>query len=154
VIGGFALGPETQAVTESDYFIHLEFRLCGELSGMRDKEIRRHWCDGFLSWAFEVVDDIGRITGKVYLVYDCSAHDRVKPHRGRKSWGKKSSNYESGWWDFVLLLGSGIRDRNQVNWDKLLPGADVTGWLSLDFENKIVTIDPLAAYLDRPPLAS
>jgi hypothetical protein len=30
----------------------------------------------------------------------------------------------------------------------------VTGWLSLDFENKIMTIDPLAAHPDRPPLAT
>jgi hypothetical protein len=141
-------------VSESEYFIHLEFRLCGELSGMRDEELRRHWCDGFVPWAFKVVDDIGRINGQVYPAHDCPAHKRVKPRRGRKSWDTKSRNHQSGWWDFVLLLGSGIRDRNQVNWDKLLPGADVTGWLSLDFENKIVTIDPLAAHPDRPPLAT
>ena len=57
-----------------------------------------------------------------------------------------------GYWDFVLILGPGIRDRASVDWSKMLPASDVTGWLSLDFKNKLMTIEPLAAYPDRQPI--
>ena len=127
-------------MTESNYFVHLEFRLCSELSGMGDKELRRFWCDGVVPLDFEVVEDCARITGWAYLNYHCSPRHR---HRQEQL---------QGYWDFVLILGPGIRDRASVDWSKMLPASDVTGWLSLDFKNKLMTIEPLAAYPDRLPI--
>ena len=35
-------------MTEADYWLRLEFRVCRELAGMEDKALRSLWCDGFI----------------------------------------------------------------------------------------------------------
>lgn len=126
-------------MTESDYFGHLEYRICGELSGMRRKDLRRLWCDGVVATGFEVIDGRAQIVGWAFMFYDCSPRERIRKEQ------------ITGYWDFVLLIGSESRDCASVEWDKLLPAPDVTGWLSLDFDSKKMIIDPLSAYPDPKP---
>ncbi len=35
-------------MTESDFWTHLEFRLCREFAGLPDNHLRSLWCDGFI----------------------------------------------------------------------------------------------------------
>jgi len=115
-------------VTESEYFIALEYRVCRELAGMRDKQLRTVWCDGFLSEPqIEISRRHRRITGKVWIGFGGS-HQEL--------------------WDFHLLLGAIMKDPQQIDWSALLPPNDVTGWLSMYFESKLMTLRPCAAYPD------
>jgi hypothetical protein len=125
-----------QTVTQTEYFGRLEYRICSELRGMRSKELRRIWCDGCAPRGFEVVEGRGRVTGLTWLVFD-SPRGKKRPH-------------DDGQWDLVLLVETGDSDPSNIDWESLMPATDVTGWLSLDFKNKIVTIDPLSAYPDLP----
>jgi hypothetical protein len=50
-------------------------------------------------------------------------------------------------WQFVLYLGP-ARARESIDWAAMLPAEDVTGWLSLDFETKFMTVKPLEAHVD------
>jgi hypothetical protein len=117
-------------VTESEYFGRLEMRICRELQGMREKELREIWCDGFIPEEFSAIGNRSRITGRVWTAF-----------------GRKSQEC----WGFVLNLGLQALDRDEVDWDALMPGENSTGWLSLDFKTKFVKISPLAAYPDRVP---
>ena len=118
-------------LTEREYFIALEYRVCRELAGTRDKQLRIVWCDGFLPEPeIQISRRHSRITGKVWIGFGGS-HQEL--------------------WDFYLLLGAIVKDRQQIDWSALLPGKDVTGWLSMDFEKKLMTLRPYAAYPDVEP---
>jgi len=115
-------------VTEREYFIALEYRVCRELAGMRDKQLRAVWCDGFLPEPqIEISRRHRRVTGKVWIGFGGS-HQEL--------------------WDFHLLLGPIVKDRQQIDWAALLPANEVTGWLSMYFESKLMTLRPYAAYPD------
>jgi hypothetical protein len=51
-------------------------------------------------------------------------------------------------WNFVVLLGPSIVEREAVQWAGLVPAEDATGWLSLDFENRFMKVKPSAALPD------
>ena len=53
-------------------------------------------------------------------------------------------------WSFVLLAGR-VRDWNRLDWALLLPGEDVTGWMAVDLERKLMKIHLAAAYPDKTP---
>ena len=55
-------------------------------------------------------------------------------------------------WNFVVYLGP-ARPRKEIDWAAALPGEDVTGWLSLDFETKFMKVNPFAAHPDGEPAA-
>lgn len=48
----------------------------------------------------------------------------------------------------MLIAGNRVRSWDDADWDALLPPDDVTGWLSLDVDEKTLRIDPAAAYPD------
>ena len=50
---------------EHEYFGHLEMRVSRELAGMRQKELRYLWCDGFIPDEFRVVGRRCHIAGSV-----------------------------------------------------------------------------------------
>lgn len=85
-------------------------RVSRELAGMRRKELRELWCDGFIPEDFTVVGSRCRITGSVWIAYG-------------------QERQES--WQFVLYLGA-AQERDEISWSAMLPGEGVTGWLSLD----------------------
>jgi hypothetical protein len=115
------------AVTETEYFDLLEGRVSSELARMRQRELRSWWCDGFLPEKFVVTRSGSHVAGRVWM----------DPGDG-----------DQALWSFVLLLGPRPVDRDEVQWAELLPAADATGWLSLDFERQFMKIKPSAAYPD------
>lgn len=106
-------------------------RISRELAGMRQRDLQWWWCDGFIPDALEVVGERCRITGKVWMAL-----------------GQERQEL----WEFVVYLGP-ARPREQIDWAVLLPPEDVTGWLSLDFETKSMTVNPFVAHPDGEPAA-
>jgi hypothetical protein len=114
-------------MTENEFFAQLEMRVCGEFEGMQDPALREYWCDGFLNDCdFSVLEDQGRKTGRVWL-------------------GKGKSQE---CWDFILRLGDQANSRDAISWAALMPAADLTGWLTMDFAHKRLTIDPANGHAD------
>ncbi len=105
-------------------------RVTRELACMRRKDFRGMWCDGFIPESFGVVGSRCRINGRVWLAW---------------------SGERQECWDFVVLLGAATLVREQVHWEKMLPPEDVTGWLSLDFQTRFLTVRPSAAASDQLP---
>jgi hypothetical protein len=118
-------------LTERDYFGHLEMRVSRELAGMRQRELQSLWCDGFIAEAFEVVGERCRMTGQVWMAF-----------------GQERQEL----WKFIVYLGP-ARSREEIDWTAMLPGEDVTGWLSLDFQTKFMKVNPFVAHLDGEPAA-
>ena len=118
-------------MTETDYFGRLEMRVCRELAGVRQQELRGMWCDGFIPEEFAVVGQRCRMTGRVWV-----------------AWGGRRQEC----WTFALLLGGRTLGRDRVDWPAVLPAEDRTGWLSLDFNTKFMTIRPSAQYADSKPV--
>ena len=119
-------------VTEAEYFGHLEMRVSRELAGMRHKDLRAMWCDGFIPEKFVVTDSGSHVAGRVW----------IDNGRGNQSL-----------WNFVLLLGPSRTERAEVDWAKLLPADHTTGWLYLDFERQFLKIKLAAAYPERSSAA-
>ncbi|MDB5319250.1 MAG: hypothetical protein JWN40_881 [Phycisphaerales bacterium] len=113
-------------MTESEYFGYLEMRISRELAGMARADLRGWWCDGFLVEKFVATGKGCHVAGRVWM--DGSGAQTL--------------------WNFVVLLGPFIVEREAVQWSGLLPAEDATGWLSLDFENRFMKIKPYAASLD------
>jgi hypothetical protein len=80
------------------------------------------WCDGFIPETFEVLNGELLVLGHVWLGWD----------------GKHQEK-----WGFSLHAGDKATNRAEIDWPGLLPGDDVTGWLSLDWVNHAVVVRPL-----------
>jgi hypothetical protein len=109
-------------IDEQDFGIRLEFHICAEFEGFRDKHLRAYWCDSL------VAED-----------YDLSA--AVPCVRGR-AWCGPSGQER---WRFTLILDPGTR---RLDWLALLPDDGLTGWVSPDPQARTMTIDPLGGYPD------
>jgi hypothetical protein len=123
-------------MTEPEFWLRLEYRLCSELYALADKELTGFWCDGLRPDAFDVGSDGAFISGLVWL---------GRPRRKHGRGGGQEA------WRFLLLAGNAVQRREDIRWADLLPADDVTGWLSMDDSNRLLTIRPLAAYPDLTP---
>jgi hypothetical protein len=112
---------------ESAYWIYLEYRVCDELSGLRDPAARRYWCDGFEPSWYILDGQPPRILGCVWM--------GVGPRHQEQ-------------WQFTLLLGRSADSPESIDWSALLPPPDVTRWLTLDPTRKQLVIEPGAAVPD------
>ena len=112
---------------ESLFWTSLEFRLCGELKGMPEKELRRLWCDGFEPEQYILQDPAPRITGYVWIVHGSAGQER---------------------WTFTLFIHSPVDSSSEINWDPLLPPDNMTRWLAVDMHGRRIQIEPSAAVLD------
>jgi len=110
-------------VTESEFWPRLEYRVCREFAGLRETQLRELWCDGFIARTFFPLGSGTKIVGQVWI----TAEEQ---------------------WEFELIVRRRIEAWENVNWDELLPGEDVTGWMSVDLQRKLLKIDPAAAYSD------
>src|SRR5258707_732226 len=86
-------------LTETDYFRHLEMRVSRELAGMRQRDLRNWWCDGFLPEKFVVTGNGCHVSGKVWI------------DNGRTQ----------TLWNFVVLLGPSLKSFDGVDWATLIP---------------------------------
>jgi len=48
-------------------------------------------------------------------------------------------------WEFILIAEH-ARDRDQIQWQSLLPGDRLTGWLTVDPASRTLRIDPGSGY--------
>jgi hypothetical protein len=108
---------------ESAFWVHLEYRVCAEIDGLKQPELRRLWCDGFLP-AWYDLGESPRILGRVWM----GAGPREQQE-----------------WVFTLLLPGPINSREAIEWSTLLPPPDVTRWLTLDPIGKRLVIEPTVA---------
>ncbi len=113
-------------MTEADFWLRLEFRLCGELAGQTDRALRRFWCDGFVPREYHLEGAEPRIAGRAWI---------VSGQRQRE-------------WEFVLFLPHAFDSVEAIDWSALLPPEHVTNWLALDVPGERLQIEPAAAVPD------
>jgi hypothetical protein len=109
---------------ETDFWSHLEYRVCDELDGLRHTVARPYWCDGFEPRRYILDGHSPRIVGRAWL--------GVGPRHQEQ-------------WDFTLLLQRSFDSLADIDWTKLLPPPDVTKWLTVDPFRKHLVLEPLAA---------
>lgn len=113
-------------MSEADYWVSLEYRVCRELAGMPENHLRCLWCDGFVPALYLLDGSMPRITGRAWI---CNGRRQAE-------------------WDFTLLLPHPVKSWDEVDWASLLPPEDVTHWLAVDQRGKRIEIDPAAAVPD------
>lgn len=113
-------------MTEADFWVCLEYRVCREFAGQTDRELRRLWCDGFVPREYHLEGPEPRIAGRAWIVQ-----------------GQRQSE-----WDFVLFLPRAFDSVEAIDWAALLPPDNITNWLALDVPGECLQIDPAAAVPD------
>jgi len=106
---------------ESDFWVHLEHRVCQEIDGLRRPGLRRFWCDGFIPVEYVLDEPSPRIVGRVWM--------GVGPREEQE-------------WEFVLLMCVPVQSRETIVWSVLLPMPNVTRWLTADPIGKRLVIEP------------
>jgi hypothetical protein len=104
---------------ESDFWEHLEFRLCREFAGLPENHLRFLWCDGFIPEQYLLDDPSPRITGLAWI-------------------GDQQ-------WSFSLFLNRPYGSPLEIAWQTLLPPENMTRWLAVDPHGKRLQIEPSAA---------
>jgi hypothetical protein len=105
---------------EAEFWSALEYRITTELWGFEDQLLRSLWCDGLVPEEYDLRTDRPCIRGTAYCGQ--SGQDR---------------------WRFTLLLGDPDR---LTDWSALLPGEELTGWLSVHPRERALIVDPSSAY--------
>jgi hypothetical protein len=113
-------------VDEADYWVSLEYRVCREFAGMKDKDLRHLWCDGFIPEQYLLHSSEPRITGRAWI---CN--------------GTRQDQCQ-----FTLFLPHPVRSRDEIDWASMLPPENRTRWLALDATGKRIQIEPSSAVPD------
>lgn len=111
---------------EQQFWVSLEFRLCGEFAGLPERRLRYWWCDGFIPIEYIFDGDSPRITGRCWI---CNGPQAAE-------------------WEFALLLRQSPQARENIDWASLLPPKNVTRWMSFDERRQYIEIDPAVAVPD------
>lgn len=101
--------------------------MCREFAGFEDAAVRVNWSDGLLPEQYELQTAEPCIRGLAF----CGPSGQEQ-------------------WTFTLLTGQSRRSRHDLDWHRLLPPDDVTGWLSVHPDERSLIIDPNGAYPDSP----
>ena len=109
---------------EPEYWEHLEFRICSEINAMYDPRLRGFWCDGLVPEAYAMDAHPPCITGRAWIGHGPRCQEQ---------------------WRFTLLLPGRIGGQSSINWARLLPDENATGWLSLYPVEKRLELDPAKA---------
>jgi hypothetical protein len=80
-------------VTEADYWVKLELRVCRELEGMEDRAVRSLWCDGSIPEQYLLDDPTPRVTGRAWIGTGPRKQDR---------------------WELSLFLDNAARTRGRL----------------------------------------
>src|SRR5262245_54400936 len=113
-------------MSESDYWLELEYRVSAEFAEMADNRLRFLWCDGFTPLEYLLDDSLPRITGRTWI---CN--------------GPKQEEF-----DFTLFLKALVDSRADVDWSALIPPTGVTRWIAVDVASRRIQFDPRAAVPD------
>ena len=118
---------------EADFWVSLEFRLCGEFAGLPERRYQYFWCDGFIPSDYLLDGPSPRITGRCWV---CN--------------GPRQDE-----WQFALLLPRSFGSREEIDWASLLPPPNVTRWMAFDESRQYIEIEPAVAVPDpaEPPAA-
>jgi hypothetical protein len=108
---------------ERDFWLSMEFRICGEFAGFEDRHLRSMWCDGLVPEVYDLQAEQPCIQGLAFC-------------------GKSGQER----WRFTLLLGTNVTSPEQIDWQSLLPAGDVTGWLSPHPRERTLILDPQSSY--------
>jgi hypothetical protein len=122
-------------VEEPEFWGRLEYRICAELEGFEDDQLRWYWCDGLVPDRYDRHGGHWHISGRAWI------ETRNKPGRGQR----RDSRQEP--WTFTLIARH-PGDRDAIDWDQLLPSDQLTGWLTPDPASKTLKIDPASGYND------
>jgi hypothetical protein len=113
-------------MTEAEFWVELEFRLCKEFAGLAERRYRYFWCDGLIAENYELDTTTPRIVGRAWI-------------------GNGSDQHQ---WRFTLHLRQPAPTLQDVDWGSLLPADNVTCWMSFDESERSLEIDPGAAKPD------
>ena len=113
-------------MTESEFWLALEFRIGGEFAGLPQRRLHYFWCDGFQADEYVLNGAEPRIVGKAWIV-----DDQMQMV-----------------WDFTLLLPAAVDSRDEIDWASLLPPESVTRWIAFDESRRYLEIEPAAAVPD------
>jgi hypothetical protein len=108
------------------FWVRLELRVCQELEAMRERQLQYLWCDGFVPQEYRLGGRSPEIVGSVWI---CNGANQAE-------------------WSFTLRLPPGWQTRTEIDWESLLPPANVTRWLSLDPVNRHLEMEPAVALPD------
>ena len=100
---------------EDDFWLALEFRVCGEMDGIEEFRREGMWCDGFSPWFYALDRVPGEITGRVWIGFGSRTQEE---------------------WEFKLILHSAYASPKAIPWENLLPPDDVTEWLVVERAKK------------------
>jgi hypothetical protein len=112
---------------ESAFWVHLEYRICQEIAGLKQPELQPFWCDGFIPGRYDLGEPSPRIVGRVWI--------GIGPREQQE-------------WEFALVLPGPVTSRGAIEWSALLPPLDVTRWLTLDPIGKRLVVEPAVAVPD------
>ena len=115
-------------MSEADFWVNLEYRLCSEFAGMPERRLQYLWCDGFIPSQYQLDDSRPRITGKAWI---CNGPLQDE-------------------WDFALLLPRAAQSPEEIDWASLLPPTDVTRRMAFDEAYRYIEIEPAVAVPDLP----
>jgi hypothetical protein len=111
---------------EADFWVSLEFRLCGEFAGLPERRYQYFWCDGFVPGQYQLDGPSPRITGRCRI---CNGRRQAE-------------------WEFALLLPRPVGSREEIDWASLLPPPNVTRWMAFDEGRRYIEIEPAAGVPD------
>jgi hypothetical protein len=111
-------------MNEEQFWVELEFRVSREMQGLEDCKRFGLWCDGFVPERCVLEDAPGKIFGRVWIGFGPE---------------------EQAPWQFKLTLSDSAAGPRNISWRKLLPPEEMTGWLEVDFADKLLKIEPGAA---------
>jgi hypothetical protein len=112
---------QASVVDEATFWPALEYRVWREMGGVDECRRRGMWCDGFIAQTVELDASPKRILGQVWV-------------------GLGPRHQEA--WTFELLLPVSVTSRDGIPWSALLPGEDVTRWLTVDPDGKHLVVAP------------
>ena len=103
-------------------------RICAEMSGIEECKAQGLWCDGILPDEYHLSESRCHVTGRTWICF----------------------GEQQNLWEFRLELPKGTRNLDSLDWSILLPSSEETKWLSVDFEECKIDLDPGAAIQVAP----
>ncbi|MBX7266296.1 hypothetical protein KIF24_09855 [Micromonospora sp. Llam7] len=64
---------------EDDFWMRLESRICGELQGFEDRQLRWNWCDGLVAEQYDLLREEPCIRGRAWVRAERAGALEVRP---------------------------------------------------------------------------